>query len=175
MLRRVLLLIGWTFVPALELRASIPIGIVTYSMSAPLVFAVCIVANIVLGIVFYLFLGRLVKFLRRIMWFDRLYRRVLERSQRKIERFVNKYGEIGVAIFIGIPLPGSGVYTGALGSYAIGLSFRKFLVANIVGVLIAGVIVTLVTVTGSSLFRFFIRPPSPEATTLLVRALFRLG
>ena len=70
---------------------------------------------------------------------------------------MDRWGEIGVAIFIGIPLPGSGVITGALGSYAIGLKKRKFFVANVIGVLIAATIVTAVTLTGSELFRFMIK------------------
>jgi len=49
---------------------------------------------------------------------------------------------MGVAIFIGIPLPGSGVYTGALGSYLLGVQKKKFMVANAIGVLIAAVAVT---------------------------------
>lgn len=56
---------------------------------------------------------------------------------------VEKYGELGVAVFIGIPLPGSGVYTGAFGAYLLGLDKRKFGVANVIGVLIAGVAVTV--------------------------------
>ena len=47
-----------------------------------------------------------------------------------------------MALFIGIPLPGSGVYTGAFGSYLLGLDRRKFAIANVVGVLIAGAAVT---------------------------------
>ena len=49
-----------------------------------------------------------------------------------------------MAVFIGIPLPGSGVYTGALGAYLLGVDRRKFSVANVLGVLIAGAAVTAV-------------------------------
>ena len=48
-------------------------------------------------------------------------------------------------IFIAIPLPGSGSYSGALAAHLIGLSFRKFVVANTLGVIIAGIIVTLLS------------------------------
>ena len=154
---RVLKLIGVTFLPALELRASIPLGILVYGMNVVEVVAVCVAANIALGIVFYVLLDTVVKLLRRWRRFDRLYQRLLLRGQRKIQRFVDRWGEIGVAIFIGIPLPGSGVITGALGSYAIGLKKRKFFVANVIGVLIAAAIVTAVTLTGSEIFEFLIK------------------
>jgi uncharacterized membrane protein len=57
---------------------------------------------------------------------------------------VDKYGELGVAVFIGVPLPGTGVYSGALGSYLLGLNRRKFMIANIRGVVIAGAAVTAI-------------------------------
>jgi len=65
--------------------------------------------------------------------------------QKRIKPYVDKYGELGVAVFIGIPLPGSGVYTGAFGAFLLGLDRRKFAIANVLGVCIAGTIVTAVT------------------------------
>ena len=50
-----------------------------------------------------------------------------------------------LAIFIGIPLPGSGVWTGALAAYLLGVRFRDFAIACVIGVLIAAAIVTAVT------------------------------
>ncbi len=154
-MKKILYLIGWTFVPALELRASIPIGILTYKMDVVKVVVTCILANIALGIVFYFLLDTVVKFLRKMEWFERLYQKLLLRAQHKIQKFVDRWGELGVAIFIGIPLPGSGVITGALGSYAIGLKKRKFMIANVIGVLIAATIVTIVTLTGNEVLRRF--------------------
>jgi len=67
------------------------------------------------------------------------------RTQKNIQKYVDKYGELGVALFIGVPLPGSGVYSGALGAYVIGLKLKKFIIADIIGVLIAGTIVTIIS------------------------------
>jgi len=157
-MKEVLYLIGWTFVPALELRASIPIGILTYDMEVYEVVTVCVLANIALGIIFYSLLDTAIKLFRKMAWFDRIYQKLLVRAQHKIQKYVDKWGELGIAIFIGIPLPGSGVITGAMGSYAIGLKKRKFMVANVIGVLIAATIVTIVTLTGNEMFRrIFIR------------------
>ena len=68
--------------------------------------------------------------------------RVEGAARRELLREVGDVGELGVAVFIGIPLPGSGVYTGAFGSYLIGLSKRKFAIANVIGVVIAAAAVT---------------------------------
>jgi uncharacterized membrane protein len=145
-----------TLIPALELRASIPIGIlpvpipftdatINDSMSWPMVVLVCAVANIALGAVVFLILGPVFTFIRRWGWFDSKVWPVLERTRHKIHPYVEKYGELGVAVFIGIPLPGSGVYTGAFGAYLLGLDRRKFMIANVIGVLIAAIAVTAVS------------------------------
>lgn len=157
MLSEILELILITFLPFLELRASIPYGILKLHMNWVDVFIICVVTNIVLGIIIYFLLDKLVHLVIRIRPIGKLYDRVIERTQKKIQKYVDKYGEIGVAIFIGIPLPGSGVYTGALGSYLIGLGYRKFIIACIIGVIIAGIAVTLITLFGSGAWNLFIK------------------
>jgi uncharacterized membrane protein len=98
--------------------------------------------------------------MRKMEWFDRPYQRLLIRNQHKVEKLVDKWGELGIAIFIGVPLPGTGAISGAIGSYALGMKKRKFFVADVLGVLIAGIIVTAVTLTGSSVFKaLFIDAP----------------
>jgi len=146
MIQSVLVLIAVTMIPALELRASIPWGIFKMkdTLSWPLVALVCVIANIILGWLVFLVMGPAFNFIRRWGWFDRNIWPVLERTQHKIHPFVEKYGELGVALFIGVPLPGSGVYTGAFGSYLIGLNKKKFAIANVIGVLIAAIAVTSV-------------------------------
>ena len=80
--------------------------------------------------------------LRRWRWFDAHVWPWLERRQDKLRPYVEKYGEWGVALFIGVPLTGTGVFTGAFGSYLLRLDPRKFAVANVAGVLLAGTAVT---------------------------------
>jgi len=144
MIKAIFLLTAITFVPMLELRASIPFGI--FGMAKQIswlgVVCVCVVANILLGWLFFLVLDPVFRVLRKWKWFDKALWPRLLRAQRRIHPYVEKYGEMGVAIFIGIPLPGSGVYTGALGSYLLGVQKKKFMVANAIGVLIAAVAVT---------------------------------
>ena len=153
----ILILIGLTLLPFLELRASIPYGIFSTDMHWSIVFLVCVVVNIILGPIIYIFLDKVVHLFLEIKIVDKLYSFYVERTQRKIRPYVEKYGLIGVAIFIGIPLPGSGSYSGALGSYLLGIKFKRFVIANVIGVLIAGVAVTIVSLTGSEIFKFLIK------------------
>lgn len=164
-LYKILILIAITLIPALELRASIPVGILEVGvpigfghtiqgLGLPwlLVFVVCVLANIALGLVFYAFLETIVHFMHRFRFFRRTYERVVNRIHRKIHNLVDKYGEWAVMVFIAIPIPGSGVIGGSIASEIIGLEYRKFIVSCILGVLIAGVIVTTVTLSAAGVF-----------------------
>ena len=134
-----------TFLPALELRASIPYGILIARLNPAEVFVVAVVANVLVGIVIFLLLDRLVRLFTKIQFIKDIYNRLVARTQRKVQPYVERFGTIGIALFIGVPLPGSGVWTGALAAHLLGLKFRKFVIADIVGVLIAAVAVTAVS------------------------------
>ena len=145
MFNQIAYLILITMLPFLELRASIPYGINILKIAWPTVFIVCVIANMVLGVLVYFMLDKFINFFLRFKIIEIPYKKIVLRTQKKIQKYVDRYGEIGVALFIGVPLPGSGVYTGALGAYILGMKFRKFVIANIIGVLIAGIIVTIIS------------------------------
>jgi uncharacterized membrane protein len=154
--------------PALELRMSIPVAILSGSVEIrhtgltiagfgwqwQYAFLFCVFINILLGPVVYFFLDLFTKFFLHIRWFEKIFNFFIRRAQKKVEKYIKKYGTLGVALFIGVPLPGSGSYSGAMGAYILGLTQMQFLKANILGCIIAGTLVTIVTVTGESLFNF---------------------
>ncbi len=144
--------------PIFELRASIPWGFLQVS-SVPYgwiyVSIVAIITNIILGPVIYFVLDKFIDLFRRIKIIDKIYMKNVIRVQKKIFPKVEKYGPIALAFFIGIPLPGTGSYTGALAAYLLGIKKKNFFWINLIGVLIAGVLVTLVMLTGSHFFAFF--------------------
>ncbi|MCG2719439.1 MAG: small multi-drug export protein [Nanoarchaeota archaeon] len=156
-MNEILILIGLTLLPFLELRASIPYGIFNTDLHWSLVFLICVVFNIILAPIIYFFLDKVMHIFLKIKAIDKCWQWWTSKTQKKIKKYVDKYGELGVAVFIGIPLPGSGVYSGALGSYLIGLSFKKFIKAAIIGVLIAGVVVLIVSLTGVGIFKVFVK------------------
>ena len=160
----ILIIILLTLMPLVELRLSIPVGILEGSMHLPLgitlnglgmnpliVFAIAVLANILLGFALFHIWELLDERLRK-SFLRKSYSKFMNRSHRKLSKFVDKYGTFGVALFIGLPIPGSGVYAGSLGAFVLGLDRKHFYKATIIGVLIAGTIVTLLTVTGISLF-----------------------
>ena len=160
----ILIIILLTFMPLVELRLSIPVGILEGSMHLPfgitlsgfgmnplVVFTIAVLANILLG--FALFhVWEIIDHKLRNSFLRKPYTKFMNKSHRKLKKFVDKYGVLGVALFIGIPIPGSGVYAGSLGSFVLGLDRKHFYKATIIGVLIAGLLVTAITMTGMSLF-----------------------
>ncbi len=165
MLNKILILILVTFIPAFELRVSIPLGILNNSVNLPfglsvhgfgmnwlLVFFVCVIANAVLGVLVYFILNKFVHFFLNFRFFSYFYHRKVEKTQKKIKPLVKKYGLLGISLFIAVPLPGSGSYTGALAAYILGISYRKFIWANFIGVVIAGILVTLASLGFISVF-----------------------
>ena len=68
----------------------------------------------------------------------------VEKNRAKIE----KYGILGVALFVAIPLPGTGAWTGSLVAAVIDMKFRKSVLSAFIGVLIAGIVITLVCYGG---------------------------
>lgn len=153
----ILQLIGLTLAPTLELRASIPYGILGLQMNIISVFLICVITNAILGPVIYFLLDKVVHLFLRIKWIGKCYQKSVDRTQRKIKKYVEKYGEYGLALFIAIPLPGSGSYTGALAAYLLGLSYKKFIITNLIGVVLAGVAVTIITLSGSTAFHGLIK------------------
>lgn len=143
MIDEILLLIALTFLPTLELRLSIPYGIYFLKISPWLVISLCVVSNIILGMLVYFLLDKLTNFFLRYQWFKKTYYRIIERTRKKVEKYVEKYGILGLAAFISIPLPGSGSWTGALGAYILGIHFKGFAIANLIGVIVAGILVSL--------------------------------
>ena len=142
-----LLVVLLAMTPIGELRASIPYGVIRGLPIVPVVL-VSIIANSIAAIAVYFFFDKTVRIFFRFGVFHTWYHSVVERAQKKIHEQVEKYGWIGVAIFIGIPLPMTGAWTGALGSYLIGLDKKKTIIAIISGVIIAAIIVTIVMLTG---------------------------
>lgn len=146
-------MILWTLIPFLELRASIPFGILVANLNWMYVFLVCVITNMILGPVIYLFIDNFLHIFLKIKWIAKIWHGIIEKKQKEVQKYVDKYGELGVAVFIGIPLPGSGSYSGAIVAYLLGMKMKKFIIANIIGVIIAGIIVTLVSVGGSEVLK----------------------
>ncbi len=133
-----------TCVPWIELRGSIPAGIIRFGLNPVLVFASAVLVNIAVIYPAFVFLD----------WFFDLMnstplRHFIDRTQRKAQPYVEKYGMLGLALFVAVPLPGTGAYSGSLAAHIFGIKNRRAFLSIAAGVTAAGVAVTLM----STLFR----------------------
>ncbi|HLD33800.1 MAG TPA: small multi-drug export protein [Candidatus Nanoarchaeia archaeon] len=138
--------------PVAELRGAIPYGILATDLPLFLVVGAALFFNALVGPLVYLIIRYVVGLFLHIERFKRLWDHIILRSQHKVEPYVQKYGTLGMVVFIGVPLPGTGVYTGAIGAYALGFSLRQYIVASVIGVIIAGIAVTLITLFGEGIW-----------------------
>ncbi len=156
---KLITLILLTFVPVFELRWSIPIGLFSGQIEVPIigtmqgfalpvwiVFITCVIANAILGIIAYFFFEEIIHVFLRIQFLKKFYDHVILKAQNQSKSLIEKYGFFGLAIFIAIPLPGSGTWTGAAIGNFLGIGYKKFFLANLIGVIISGLIVTAISI-----------------------------
>ncbi len=140
-MRDVLLVVLATVTPVSELRGAIPLGI-GLGLDPLLTFAVAVVANAVLFLPTRFALEFFYSsVLRRLPRFDRYLLSVRRRGQPAVE----KYGLLGLALFVAVPLPLTGAYTGTILSWLLAMEWKRSFVAVALGVVVAGIIVMLAT------------------------------
>ena len=146
--------------PVSELRGAIPFAMAPvevggYGMSAPEAYLLAVLGNMIPVIPLLLFLEPVSDFLRRWRIFDIFFTWLFTRTHRNHSERFEKYGTLALTIFVAIPLPVTGAWTGCAAAFVFGVKFRHALLAIFAGVLIAGVVVTVFTLTGISIFELF--------------------
>lgn len=132
-------------VPLMEQKGAIPLGIYKFGLSPFTAFAVTLIGSL-LPVPFVLILfNSIFAFMKRYEVFGPV-NRFIERKIEKGSKNMEKYKELGLIIFIGIPLPTTGLWTGSAIASFLRLDFKKSLVCAVIGGVISGTIVTLVSV-----------------------------
>ncbi|MCX7655169.1 MAG: small multi-drug export protein [Treponemataceae bacterium] len=142
--------------PISELRGSIPYAI-AQGMSWPLAYLYSVGCNALVAPLCWLFLGTFHRILSHLSWYQYFFNRIIERARVKIHPQIEKWGWLGVAVFVAIPLPVTGAWTGTLGAWVLGLDKKKTLLSVTIGVALAGLIVTTVILLGLTAFSIFVK------------------
>ncbi len=141
----------WVFLisaaPVSELRGGIPTGLFEFDLSWYSVFLVSFLGNLLPVPFLLLFLDPLSGRLSRIKIFGRILEWLFERTRRR-GSIVERHGRIGLTLFVALPLPVTGAWTGALVAFLLGMEFKHALLSIVLGVFIAGVIVTSLCLAG---------------------------
>ena len=141
--------------PVAELRGAIPVALLQYQMHPAEAYILAVVGNMIPVIPLLLYLEPVSNYLRRFRFWDKFFDWLFTRTHRNHSARIEKYGSLGLAIFVAIPLPVTGAWTGCAAAFVFGIGFKHALMAITAGVLIAGVVVTTVTLGGISIFTLF--------------------
>ena len=130
--------------PVFELRGAIPAGYAMGMTNPYQIYALAVLGNFVPVLPILLLLGPAEKHLRRFRtmdrFFDWLFKRTVSRSD-----VIKRYESLGLILFVAIPLPMTGAWTGSVAAYLFKLPLRMAIPCIILGILIAGVVVSLVS------------------------------
>ncbi|WP_321430406.1 small multi-drug export protein [uncultured Methanolobus sp.] len=140
--------------PIFELRGAIPIALGIYEMSPASAFLFAVSGNMLPVVPLLLFLDPVSTYLRRFPIFDKFFSWLFGRTHRNHSERFEKYGTLALTLFVAVPLPVTGAWTGCAAAFVFGIKFRHAFPAILAGVLIAGIIVSSVTLGGIGLVDF---------------------
>ena len=132
-----------SMLPILELRAGL---FVAKFLDLPLIKAIplCIIGNIIPIPLILLFIKKIFKWLGKTKLFHKLVEKLESRAMKKSKALAN--GEfVGLMLFVGIPIPGTGAWMGSLIAALLEVDFKKAIIAELVGIAIATVIVSILS------------------------------
>ena len=132
-----------SILPISELRLGIPVAMAS-GTSVGLIFLLCVIANILIIPVIFLFLDFLHHKFLKIKIYRVLFAKLITRTRKNMEHRVGTKWEMpALFLLVAIPLPGTGAYTGVLAAWLFKLKRKQAFLAIALGVLLAGILVTL--------------------------------
>ena len=154
MLKKYIYIFLISMVPLIELRGAVPVSRV---MGLPIVpsFIVCIIANMLPVPIIYLFARKVLIWGADKPVIGRFFSFCLEKGEKGGKKLQAKAGRglfVALLLFVGIPLPGTGAWTGTLAASILDMDFKSTVAAVMLGVLLAGMIMMIVSLAGVSIF-----------------------
>lgn len=130
-----------SMIPILELRGGL---IVSKLLEVPITTAIplCIVGNIIPIPFILLFIKQIFKWMKKIRIFRGLVEKLESKAMSKSDN-IRRYEFWGLVLFVGIPLPGTGAWTGSLIAALLDVDFKKAVLAELLGIAIATVIMSI--------------------------------
>ncbi|MFQ5600406.1 MAG: COG2426 family protein [Candidatus Krumholzibacteriia bacterium] len=139
-----------SMLPIVELRGAIPWAIMIEGLGWPRAYVLSVLGNMIPVVPLLLFLGPVSDALRRFRFMDRFFDWLFARTRRR-SGAIERFGPIGLVLFVAIPLPVTGAWTGSAAAFVFGIPFRTAFPIVLMGVCIAGCVVTLAVLGGVSL------------------------
>ncbi len=132
--------------PIVEVRGSIPVALAVYDLSPVAAIAYSLAGNIAAGALVLMIALPLMRFLiARVAAVRTLWERYIHRIETKNRAAFDRWGAVALVLFVAIPLPMTGVFTGAVAASIFGVPLRRALPLLLLGSLIACILVVLIT------------------------------
>lgn len=145
MIKEYLIAFFISMVPLIELRAAVPYAIAIGLPTLP-AYIVCVLGNMLPVPIIFLFARKVLEWGKDKKYIGRFFTFCLEKGHKGGEKLQEKAGKglfWALLIFVGIPLPGTGAWTGTLAASILDMDFKTSVVAVLLGVVLAGIIMGL--------------------------------
>lgn len=144
-----------SMIPIVELRGAIPLGAALLDMGIWETLVLSVIGNLI-PVPFLILLTRpLFSWLKKTKVFSGIVAKLESRVEKKADK-VMKNAALGLFLFVAIPLPGTGAWTGSMIASLFDMRFKYALPSICLGVIVAGIIMTVASFGITSLFSFFI-------------------
>lgn len=141
--------------PLTELRLAIPFGYAQFDLPIWVSVVTSFIGNLVIVALILLLLPAVVKLFWQVALFRGILEKIFSKTRNKYSGKISHWGEIALILFVAIPLPGSGGWTGALIAYLFGISYWKSMKFISIGLIIAGFVVGLLTIGVDNFIQLF--------------------
>jgi uncharacterized membrane protein len=142
--------------PISELRGGLPAALEVFHLPLWRAFLFSVLGNFFPVIFILLFLEKVSNFLRKWKVWDKFFNRLFDRTCRRFEGKYAAWGSLALVIFVGIPLPMTGAWTGALAAFLFCIPKFRASLLIFLGIILAGTIVTLADLGLVSVFKIFL-------------------
>lgn len=140
----------WVFlismVPLIELRGAIPVAL-GMDLHPVWAYVICVLGNMIPVPIIYFFARKVLLWGKDKKYVGKFFTFCLEKGERAGQKLVQTAGRgglfVALMIFVGIPLPGTGAWTGALGASFLNMGFKSTVLSVCLGVIIAGIIMAV--------------------------------
>lgn len=144
-------------VPLTEQRLAIPVGILHYNIRPIILVSIVSYLGSLIPVPFILLLfNKIFGWMKKYKIFNHI-NNIIENKLQKGSKKVEKYKELGLIIFVAIPLPGTGLWTGSAVASFLGLDFKKSFICTAFGGVISAIIITILSVTFPTLLGFTLK------------------
>ena len=142
--------------PFFELRGSIPAALTIYHIGIVESFIISFFGNLVPAFFLLSFLGPVSRWLsRNFTVFKKFFSWFFRKTEKRHNSLIKKYGSIALVLFVAVPLPITGAWTGSVIAFLFNIPFKKAFPSIALGVFIAGMIVTFTTMGSMAIESYF--------------------